>query len=40
MKKIVDFISYKIEKSLREDGFRVKKDENKKVKLLIKLNNK
>lgn len=38
VKKIVDLMSYKIEKSLKENGFTVKTDNNKKVKLLIKLN--
>ena len=37
-KKIVDLNSYRIEKSLKENGFTVKKDNQKKVKLLIKLN--
>ena len=37
-KKIVDLNSYRIEKALRENGFTVKKDEEKKVKILIKLN--
>jgi len=37
-KKIVDLNSYRIEKSLKENGFTVKKDNQKKVKILIKLN--
>ena len=37
MKKIIDFMSYKIEKALREEGFIVKVDKDKKVILLIKL---
>lgn len=36
--KVVDLISYKIEKSLRESGFTVKKDKGKRIKVLIKLN--
>lgn len=39
-KKVVDFISYKIEKSLRRSGFSVKKDDEKNIKLLLKLNDK
>jgi hypothetical protein len=38
-KKIVDLMSYKIEKELRESGFTLKRDGDKKVKLLIKLKN-
>jgi hypothetical protein len=38
-KKIVDLMSYKIEKELKESGFTLKKDGDKKVKLLIKLKN-
>ncbi len=37
MKKIVDLKAFKIEKSLKENGFTLKKDDNKNVKLLIKL---
>jgi hypothetical protein len=37
-KKVVDLITYKIDKALRENGFELKKDGEKKVKLLIKLN--
>ena len=36
-KKIVDLMSYKLEKTLRESGFTLKRDGEKKVKLLIKL---
>lgn len=36
-KKIVDLMSYKIEKTLKESGFTLKRDGEKKVKLLIKL---
>ena len=39
-KKIVDLLSYRIEKTLKNNGFIVKKDENKNIKILIKLNNK
>jgi hypothetical protein len=37
-KKVVDLISYRIEKSLKDNGYTVKKDKNKKIKILIKLN--
>ncbi len=36
-KKIVDLMTYKIEKSLKDNGFVVKKDDSSIVKLLIKL---
>jgi len=36
--KVVDLNSYKIEKSLRENGFEVKKDKGKNIKILIKIN--
>ena len=36
-KKIVDLLSYKIEKELRENGFTLKQDGDKRIKLLIKL---
>ena len=35
--KIVDLINYKLEKALRKEGFAVKKDKKKNVKLLIKI---
>jgi hypothetical protein len=38
-KKIVDLLSYKIEKSLKDNGFTVKKDKNKNIKILIKIHN-
>jgi hypothetical protein len=38
-KKIVDLMSYKIEKELKENGFTLKRDGDRKVKLLIKLKN-
>ena len=38
-KKIIDLISYKIEKELRENGFTLKHDGDKRIKLLIKLKN-
>jgi hypothetical protein len=38
-KKVIDLMTYRIEKSLRENGFELKKDDNKNVKILIKLNN-
>lgn len=36
-KKVVDLLSYKIEKTLRSNGFRIMTDDNSNVKLLIKL---
>jgi len=36
-KKIVDILSYKIEKALKTNGFAVKKDKDKNVKILIKI---
>lgn len=37
-KKIVDLMAFKIEKSLKDNGFTLKKDDTSIVKLLIKLN--
>ncbi|HOP29610.1 MAG TPA: hypothetical protein P5120_05820 [Spirochaetota bacterium] len=37
-KKIVDLMTYRIEKTLKDNGFTLKKDGDKRVKLLIKLN--
>lgn len=37
-KKVIDLTTYRIEKTLRENGFTVKQDENKRIKILIKLN--
>ena len=39
-KKVVDLMTYRIEKTLKNNGYIVKKDKNKKVKILIKLNDK
>ncbi len=36
-KKIIDFCAYKIEKSLRRDGFTIKRDKKKNVKVLLKI---
>ena len=36
-KKIIDLMSYKIEKELRDSGFTLKHDGDKRIKLLIKL---
>lgn len=36
-KKIIDLMTYRIEKTLQESGFTLKRDGDKKVKLLIKL---
>lgn len=35
--KVIDFLAYKIEKALRKNGFAIKKDEEKNVKLLLKI---
>jgi len=37
-KKVVDLMAYRIEKTLKNNGYIVKKDENKKIKILLKLN--
>ncbi len=36
-KKVVDLVSYRYEKSLRQNGFLLKKDENQNVVLMMKL---
>jgi hypothetical protein len=38
-KKVIDLMTYRIEKTLKENGFEVKKDDNKNIKILIKLTN-
>ena len=38
-KKVIDLMTYRIERTLKENGFIVKRDDNKKIKILIKLNN-
>ena len=38
-KKVIDLMTYRIEKTLKENGFEVKKDDNKNIKILIKLSN-
>jgi hypothetical protein len=38
--KVIDFLSYKIEKTLRKNGFSIKKDEDRNVKLLLKITKK
>jgi len=38
-KKVIDLMTYRIEKTLKDNGFEVKKDDNRNVKILIKLNN-
>jgi len=38
MGKIIDIASYKIKKSLLENGFIVKSDDSEQVKVLIKIN--
>jgi len=35
--KVVDLMAYKIEKSLIENGFEIKKDGDKRVKILLKV---
>ncbi|MFH0975567.1 MAG: hypothetical protein V1874_07260 [Spirochaetota bacterium] len=35
--KIVDFIAYKIEKSLKKDGFVIKRDHKKNINVLLKI---
>jgi len=37
-KKVVDLMAYRIEKSLKSNGYVVKKDKNKKIKILLKIN--
>jgi len=37
--KIVDLVAFRIEKTLRESGFILKKDEKKNLLILIKVNN-
>ena len=36
-KKVVDLMTYRIEKTLKNNGYIVKKDKNKKIKILLKL---
>ena len=36
-KKIIDFNAYKIEKALKEDGYTIKIDKKKKIKVLMKI---
>jgi hypothetical protein len=38
-KKVIDLMTYRIEKTLKDNGFEVKKDDNRNVKILIKLSN-
>ncbi len=38
-KKVIDLMAYRIEKTLRESGFIVKSDDEKRIKILLKLNN-
>jgi hypothetical protein len=38
--KIVDFIAYKIEKSLKKEGYVVKRDHKKNINVLLKINKK
>jgi hypothetical protein len=35
--KIFDFLSFYFEKKMRNDGFKVKRDSNKKIKIALKL---
>jgi hypothetical protein len=36
--KIIDFIAYKIEKSMKKDGFTIKRDMEKNINVLLKIN--
>ena len=36
-KKVIDLCAYKIEKTLKEDGYTIKIDKKKKIKLLLKI---
>ncbi len=36
--KVIDFLAYKIEKSLKKDGFTIKKDKDKNINVLLKIN--
>lgn len=36
-KKIIDFLNYKIEKSLQMNGFTIKRDKERNIKVLLKL---
>jgi hypothetical protein len=36
-KKIIDLLTFRIEKALKESGYAVKKDKNRNIKLLIKI---
>ncbi len=36
-KTVIDIASYRIEKALKKSGFAVKRDKNRKLKLLIKI---
>jgi len=38
-KKVIDLMTYRIERALKKNGFIVKRDDNKNIKILIKLNN-
>lgn len=35
--KIIDFFVFKLEKKIRDNGFSIKKDSNKQIKVLFKL---
>lgn len=39
-KKVIDLNTYKIEKTLKEGGYTIKKDKHKKIKVLLKINKK
>jgi hypothetical protein len=36
--KIIDFLAYKLEKSLKKDGFVLRRDEEKNINVLLKIN--
>jgi hypothetical protein len=37
--KIIDLNAYRIEKSLRKDGFTIKRDKKRNINVLLKINN-
>lgn len=38
-KKVIDLNAYKIERSLKRDGFTIKRDEKRNINVLLKINN-
>ncbi len=37
-KKVIDLSVYKIERALKKDGYTIKKDKEKKIKVLLRIN--